>query len=534
MRRKIASEKKLGVTSGKTHHRFESHKALNLLLSLDKTNKEKNQLKADKSFSLYKTKQISNKENDKLRQKSNIKKDYKKNDENSNGKHVRFGTSLSKVIVSKNKLNQNEDHTLKKTHSNFDLKLHNIFNFEESESSQNIRKTLDKTMDNKDKEKLLLKTDQKYQSSKSNFKKALFSNNYEEDNNNNNNNNNNSNRNLIKIERKGGRKRTVDYGCRNASRIKINKLDLEIPSVTYVKSNKATSAAGKDSGRSKTNQDSYINENNINGISGFGIFGVLDGHGINGHFSSQFVKKYILNKIKNLPVVRNLAKPKDIYQYLVGNNYRVIANIFIDADDAIKRQNFNCENSGTTCVIVFQLDEHLICANAGDSRAILIYDDKNDERLRSTKIYPLSFDCKPQNPSERKRIIDKGGEVKQDVDEDGNPEGTFRVWVKGENWPGIAISRSIGDSDAKKIGVIPNPQIIEYTLNPKSKYMIICSDGIWEYISNEEAMNIANNYYLQNNPLGLCKDLTRTSTDIWNSEDLDGDVDDITVVVVFF
>ena len=128
-------------------------------------------------------------------------------------------------------------------------------------------------------------------------------------------------------KRKGGRKRTVDYGCRNASRIKINKLDLEIPSVTYVKSNKATSAAGKDSGRSKTNQDSYINEKNINGISGFGIFGVLDGHGINGHFSSQFVKKYILNKIKNLPVVRNLAKPKDIYQYLVGNNYRVIANI---------------------------------------------------------------------------------------------------------------------------------------------------------------------------------------------------------------
>ena len=232
--------------------------------------------------------------------------------------------------------------------------------------------------------------------------------------------------------------------------------------------------------------------------------------------------------------MRNLAKPKDIYQYLVGNNYRVIANIFIDADNAIKKQNFNCENSGTTCVIVFQIDEHLICANAGDSRAILIYDDKNDKRLRCTKIYPLSFDCKPQNPSERKRIIDKGGEVRQDLDEDGNPEGNFRVWVKGENWPGIAISRSIGDSDAKKIGVIPNPQIVEYTINPKSKYMLICSDGIWEYISNEEAMNISNKYYLKNDPLGLCKDLIRTSTDIWNSEDLDGDVDDITVVVVFF
>ena len=51
--------------------------------------------------------------------------------------------------------------------------------------------------------------------------------------------------------------------------------------------------------------------------------------------------------------------------------------------------------------------------------------------------------------------------------------------------------------DAKKVGVIPNPQIIEYTLTPQSKYMIICSDGIWEYLSNEEVMEFAKNYYLK-------------------------------------
>ena len=536
MRSKYGSEKKLNV-SGKTHHRFESHKALNLILSLEKNNRDKNHnhIKNDKSFGLYRSmKQISNKENARKRQVSNneidrtrynssIKTDYRQTDDNNNGKHVRFGTSLSRVIVSKNKLNNNlnqNDHTLKKTRSNFDLKLYNRFNLEDSESANSLRRTLNKTG-----RELLLRTEPKFQSSKSNYKKALFNKNYDD---------NSFSNSSIRIERKGGRKRTVDYGCRNASSIQINRLNLDMPSFSYIKANKASSAAGKDGGRPKTNQDSYINEKNINGISGFGIFGVLDGHGINGHFSSQFVKKYILNRIKNLPIVRNSAKPKDIYQHLIGNNYKVIANIFIEADNEIKKQNFNCENSGTTCVIVFQLEEHLICANAGDSRAILIYDDKNDEKLRNTKIYPLSFDCKPQNPSERKRITDKGGVVKQDLDDDGNPLGTYRVWVKGENWPGIAISRSIGDSDAKKIGVIPNPQIVEYNLNPKSKYMIICSDGIWEYISNEKAMSIGNKYYLKNDPLGLCKDLTKTSTDIWNDEDLDGDVDDITVVVAFF
>ena len=37
--------------------------------------------------------------------------------------------------------------------------------------------------------------------------------------------------------------------------------------------------------------------------------------------------------------------------------------------------------------------------------------------------------------------------------------------------------------------------------------MITCSDGIWEFISNEEAMEIGNKYYLKNDPLGLCNEL---------------------------
>ena len=501
------------------HHRFDSHKTLNLMLTLDRKNKGKKYDKNDSSFSLYKTSQFSNKNNNKLNQ-TFIKKDYKtKNDDIS---HVRFGASQSKVIESKNKLldqsqNLKDNPKLKKTNSNYLCKSTKIFDFEDTEATTNKEKEL---MIEPTKFK---RSDRRFNTT---FKKGLFENK---------NDNNNDSDYDIDVERRRTRKKTIDYGSRNHPRIRINKIDSEMSSsINYIKSNKATSAAGKDSGRTKTNQDSYINEKNINGISGFGIFGVLDGHGINGHFSSQFVKKYILNRVKNLPLVRSLAKPKEIYQYFIGNNYRELAKMFIDADMEIRKQSFNCENSGTTCVLVFQFDEHLICANAGDSRAILIYDERNDERLRSTKVYPLSFDCKPQNPSEKKRITEKGGVVKQDVDEDGSPEGPFRVYIKGENWPGIAISRSIGDSDAKTIGVIPNPQIVEYTLNPKSKYMLICSDGIWEYISNDKAMNIGNKYYLKNDAYGLCNDLTKTSTSIWNVEDLDGDVDDISVVVAFF
>ena len=49
--------------------------------------------------------------------------------------------------------------------------------------------------------------------------------------------------------------------------------------------------------------------------------------------------------------------------------------------------------------------------------------------------------------------------------------------------------------DDKKVGVIPNPQIVEYIIDYSSKYILICSDGIWEFMSNEETMKIGIKYY---------------------------------------
>jgi hypothetical protein len=45
-------------------------------------------------------------------------------------------------------------------------------------------------------------------------------------------------------------------------------------------------------------------------------------------------------------------------------------------------------------------------------------------------------------------------------------------------------------------------------------------------------MRIANNYYIKNDPAGLCHELTNKSTALWLKEDVC--VDDITVVAAFF
>ena len=338
----------------------------------------------------------------------------------------------------------------------------------------------------------------------------------------------------------GMRKKTYDVGLRLVKKSRfLNKakkdssLNNEFSSQTYLKSSDGISIAGKNEyGLKKTNQDTYLIEKNINGILNFNIFGVLDGHGENGHFASQFVSRYILHRIKTHPSLKKEDEPKQIYHKLKENGYEIIANIFVDADVQIQKEKFNVDRSGTTCVIVIQLEEHIICANTGDSRAIIVFDENHDDNLVNSKIYPLSYDCKPELPNELARIIAYGGCVERAYDVENAECGPFRVWAKDKDYPGLAMSRSIGDMDAKKIGVIPNPQIVEYTIDHSSKYLILASDGIWEFIDSEDAMKYSNKYYIRNDPIGLCHDLSKRATALWEKNDCI--IDDITVLVVFF
>lgn len=68
----------------------------------------------------------------------------------------------------------------------------------------------------------------------------------------------------------------------------------------------------------------------------------------------------------------------------------------------------------------------------------------------------LSKDHKPSNEEEKARIEKSGGKVEKYI-EKGMRIGPYRVWKKGESYPGLAMSRSIGDLIASKIGVICTP-----------------------------------------------------------------------------
>ena len=294
-----------------------------------------------------------------------------------------------------------------------------------------------------------------------------------------------------------------------------------------------TKAGRNQNGETKIDQDTPLVHLNVGDIPGFNLFGVLDGHGTHGHFVSQFCRDYfirIMTKYAESCKKSKLTTPEMIYNELKRTNFAYIIDAFNKADAHMAQQNqFDYNFSGTTCNIVFQFNKYLVCASVGDSRGMLVFDEGDK---KNNGIFPLSHDHKPDLPGEIDRIKSKGGVVEPITDSEGNKVGPQRVWKGGCNYPGLAMSRSLGDFQAKEAGVISTPQIIEYTISRKAKYMIICSDGVWEFISNEQVRDMGNAFLMKNDVGGFCTDLVKFAMHSWEQFDIIRD--DITVVCVFF
>ena len=77
-----------------------------------------------------------------------------------------------------------------------------------------------------------------------------------------------------------------------------------------------------------------------------------------------------------------------------ANYKQALIDTFLALDRDLKDKDFAMDCGATSCV-VFVTKDHIICANAGDSRAVL---------SKSKKAVPLSEDHKPSNTEEKMRI----------------------------------------------------------------------------------------------------------------------------------
>ncbi|CAJ1954127.1 unnamed protein product [Cylindrotheca closterium] len=152
------------------------------------------------------------------------------------------------------------------------------------------------------------------------------------------------------------------------------------------------------------------------------------------------------------------------------------------------------DDSGTTACVVLITPDHLVCANAGDSRAVY---SKN-----GNKAIPLSYDHKPDDEGEERRIREGGGYVAG-----GRVEGDLAVSrglgdFRFKNMPTVLAGNSNkNNSDTedepqpvqtmlpKDQKVSPVPDVIVQNRNPdQDEFIIVACDGIWDVRSNQECV----------------------------------------------
>ncbi len=105
------------------------------------------------------------------------------------------------------------------------------------------------------------------------------------------------------------------------------------------------------------------------------------------------------------------------------------------------------------------------------------------------------------------------------------------MWLQDNEFPGLLITRSFGDSVGEEIGINCIPEIKEHNLCPEDKFIILGSDGVWEHISNQEAAEVVYQYYIKDLPDDAVAALIKEAECRWKKHDTQ--MDDITCIVIF-
>ena len=276
----------------------------------------------------------------------------------------------------------------------------------------------------------------------------------------------------------------------------------------------------------KTNQDALFIQKNFLCNHLYYFLGVCDGHGEIGHRVSNYVSSNLPKILANSLIEMSSNDFKilsPILQAKIKSSFSALNS------QIINNPSMDCSLSGSTCTSLIVTDNELIACNVGDSRIVL---GKFSSLTKHFFSEELSHDHKPENKQEKERIIANGGRVEQLKDMNGNYIGPFRMWMKEYNTPGLAMSRSFGDKVAARIGSICEPEITIHSFTEEDRFVILASDGIWEFISSSECVKIVGEYYQRKDINGAVKKICDIAKKRWIKEE--DSSDDITCIIVFF
>ncbi|XP_030544705.2 probable protein phosphatase 2C 38 [Rhodamnia argentea] len=236
--------------------------------------------------------------------------------------------------------------------------------------------------------------------------------------------------------------------------------------------------------------------------------GVYDGHG--GPETSRFVNDRLYDYVKKYTSENR------------GMSADVIKKAFLATEEeflSIVKKQWHIKpqiaSVGSCCLVGIICGGQLYIANAGDSRVVL---GRMEKTVKEVKAIQLSSEHNASFESVREELRLLHPDDPQIV------VLKHKVWrVKGL----IQVSRSIGDAYLKKAEfnkepLLPKfrlpepfprpilkaePSILVQQIYPEDQFLIFASDGLWEHLSNQEAVDIVHNCPRN----GVAKKLVKTA-----------------------
>ncbi|XP_058771067.1 probable protein phosphatase 2C 38 [Vicia villosa] len=236
--------------------------------------------------------------------------------------------------------------------------------------------------------------------------------------------------------------------------------------------------------------------------------GVYDGHG--GAEASQFVSDNLFCNLKRLA-----AENQGLSENVIKRAFSATEESFLSL---VKKQWLSkphIASAGTCCLVGIICNGMIYIANSGDSRVVL-------GRLERARREASAIQLSTEHNVNLERVRDEL-RLKHPFDSE-IVVLRHNVWrVKGL----IQVSRSIGDAYLKKAEFnrepLPakfrlaetffkpilscEPSISSHKLHPDDQFLIFASDGLWEHLSNQEAVHIVSN----NAPNGIARRLVKAA-----------------------
>jgi len=245
------------------------------------------------------------------------------------------------------------------------------------------------------------------------------------------------------------------------------------------------------------------------------IYAVFDGHGQKGHDVSQFIKENLPKLLLKDP--RFISKDEAERSAMCIDCFKRMQTMIAAAT---RMNKINAQMSGSTGTVVIHNHEEnkLTIAHVADSTCVL---------GTAGKGKALTRDHKPDLKDEKQRIEGAGGRVVFDG------YANHRVYAKNGRYPGLNMSRAFGDlmghADA---GIIAVPEVSFHYVKPEDSHLFVCSDGVWEFMSPNEAMDIIREFPSAKATQAAEK-LAKEAWDRWIAEEGGTVVDDITAIIIY-